>query len=193
MKISTLVSPLLLSSMALALAACAANSASTPSTTSSPASTPMAGNPTMAAAAPTAAPTAMAANPATSDLAATPASTPVPVTAVAAGGPVDFDMQVKPFLSNYCFQCHGPDRHSGRTRYDTKVGILQRVTPGDPASSVLYARISSPDRGHMPPEGQDQPSADEIAMIKQWITEGAKISDSYPAGDAPAAPAAPAQ
>lgn len=136
-------------------------------------SAPLTANPTLAASLPPIS-AGMPANPATSD--------PAPITIQANGqpAPVDFDKQVQPFFATYCFQCHGPRRQSGRTRYDTKTGILMRVTPGDPANSILYTNISSTGRNHMPPATEDQPTADDIAMIKQWITEGAKISDSYP-------------
>jgi uncharacterized membrane protein len=140
----------------------------------------MAGNPTMAASFPPTFPAA--ANPATSD----PAPINIGADGQAAPIAVDFDKQVQPFFANYCFQCHGPTRQSSRTRFDTKAGILARVTPGDSSKSLVYNYISSTSRNHMPPQGQDQPTADEIAMIKQWIGEGAKISSSYPAGDAPA-------
>lgn len=145
-------------------------------------SAPLAANPTMEASFPPATPEGMSAKPATSNVA------PITIQANGQPAPVDFDMQVQPFFANYCLQCHGPSRQSGRTRYDTKAGILARVTAGDASKSILYSYISSTGCNHMPPEGMDQPTADEIAMIKQWITEGAKISASYPAGDAPAAP-----
>jgi uncharacterized membrane protein len=103
---------------------------------------------------------------------------------------IDFDAKVQPFFATYCFRCHGPNRQSGRTRFDTKAGILARVTPGDADNSRLVHMITATDDDHMPPTNvPDQPSADEIAMIKQWIKEGAKISDSYPAGTPPATPA----
>jgi uncharacterized membrane protein len=137
-------------------------------------SAPLAANPTMAASLPPVTPEGLSAKPATSD--------PAPITIQANGqpAPVDFDKQVQPFFANYCLQCHGPNRQSGRTRFDTKAGILARVTPGDSAGSILYRYISATSGTHMPPVGQDQPTADEVAMIKQWITEGAKISASYP-------------
>jgi uncharacterized membrane protein len=96
---------------------------------------------------------------------------------------IDFDQKVQPFFATYCFRCHGPNRQSGRTRFDTKAGILARVTPGDADNSTLFHMITATDDDHMPPQNiQEQPTADDIAMIKQWISEGAKVSDSYPSG-----------
>jgi len=108
-----------------------------------------------------------------------PVAAPVPVVAT-----IDFDQKVQPFFASYCLRCHGPNRQAGRTRFDTKAGILARVKPGDAANSTLFKMISTTeDDGHMPPSNiQEQPTANEIAMVKQWINEGAKVSDSYPSG-----------
>ncbi len=150
-------SPLFVGACALAFSACATQPAAAPSAAAAPA-------PVAAAPAPMATPA--------------PVAAPTPVVAV-----IDFDTKVQPFFATYCFRCHGPNRQSSRTRFDTKAGILARVTPGDTANSALFYRISTDGDDHMPPANiQDQPTADDIAMIKQWITEGAKISDSYPAG-----------
>jgi len=136
-------------------------------------------------------PAASTAAPATADgVTSAPAAAPAPIAApapVAAPTPVvaaiDFDQKVQPFFATYCFRCHGPNRQSGRTRFDTKAGILARVTPGDADNSTLVHMITATDDDHMPPQNiQEQPTADDIAMIKQWISEGAKVSDSYPSG-----------
>jgi hypothetical protein len=103
--------------------------------------------------------------------------------AAVAGG-IDFDQQVKPFFANYCLQCHGPKRQSSRVRFDTQLGLRAQLTPGNPTASRMYRAMTS----NMPPEGMDKPTAAEIAVIKQWITEGATISASYPMGSPPAAP-----
>jgi uncharacterized membrane protein len=96
---------------------------------------------------------------------------------------IDFDTKVQPFFATYCFNCHGSARQRGKTRFDTKAGILARVTPGDTTNSTLFTRITAVGDDHMPPDNvQDQPTPEDIATIKQWISEGAKISDSYPAG-----------
>jgi len=143
------------------------------------AATPIAANPTMQAQFP---PVSSAANPATSDSAPAPVAASTPTIATA--GAIDFDSQVKPFFANYCLQCHGPKRQSNRVRFDTQLGLKAQLTPGNPASSRMYRAMTS----NMPPEGMDKPTAAEIAVIKQWITEGANISASYPMGTPPAAP-----
>jgi len=154
----------------LALCACATQSSVS---TSSPAPTPMAADPV-----PAPAPMATPAPAPAPAVAPVPDATSTPVVAA-----IDFDQKVQPFFATYCLNCHGSTRQRGKTRFDTKAGILARVTPGDADKSTLLARLNASGDDHMPPENvPDQPTADEIAMIKQWIAQGAKISDGYPSG-----------
>lgn len=173
---------LAVSAGALALAgvfaACSTQSAATSATTPAPAATP-ASTPAMAAIPGPASPV-----PAIETPLSTPAPTPAPAPAATpAVASVDFDKDVKPIFAEYCVRCHGGGtRVSGRVNLATKDG-LARVA-GNSERSTLYSVISSDGRNHMPPQGQDQPDAGDIAMIKKWIDAGANIPDSY----APPAP-----
>jgi uncharacterized membrane protein len=156
MKIPSFSSSLLIGALALALGACSTESSSS-SSSSMPAANSMAAVPAPAAPAP---------------MAAAPA--PIPTTAPQAtvvAAKVDFDSQVKPFFATYCFQCHGPTRQTRGIRFDTSAGL---TAASDRITDVVGAI--------MPPQTAKQPTADEVAMIKQWIIEGAAISASYPAG-----------
>src|SRR5258706_283422 len=73
---------------------------------------------------------------------------------------VDFQREVRPILSDNCFQCHGPDsaaRQAG-LRLDRRESALEArpegapIVPGKSAESLLYQRISNPDpNSRMPP------------------------------------------
>jgi uncharacterized membrane protein len=156
--------------MVLALAACAESSRSTPAAVSAPAPAPIPAAPLLL------------------NIPPPPPPAPVSEPTIVFTAPIDFDQQVKPFFANYCLQCHGQDRSPRGVNFSTKTGLLRRVTPGDPASSAIYNVIFGR-RKSMPPLGMDQPTANEIATIKQWIIEGAKISASYPPGTPATAPA----
>jgi uncharacterized membrane protein len=108
-----------------------------------------------------------------------PASGPATPPAPTAATKIDFAKQVQPFFQNYCYQCHANGRNSGGVRLDVRDNALRHVTPGDPAKSDVYRAITrSPGASdHMPPASQDQPDDDDIAMIKQWILEGASWPD----------------
>ena len=52
------------------------------------------------------------------------ASTCFPVGGLRAAELVDYDRDIRPILSNHCFQCHGPDdaKRKGGLRLDTEAG-----------------------------------------------------------------------
>ena len=100
--------------------------------------------------------------------------------------PVSFDRQIRPILSEACFQCHGPDpaARKAKLRLDTPDGAFAdrggyaAIVPGKPEESELLRRVSSHDPdGMMPPPkaGQALPESD-VALIREWIAQGAEWS-----------------
>lgn len=105
-------------------------------------------------------------------------------------GKVDFVKHIKPLLETHCVSCHGPEKQRMGFRVDTRAAAFKggkvygpAIVPGSPPNSSLYHRISMrPDRDiHdelMPPVRRKDPlTAAEIALIAQWITEGAAWPD----------------
>ena len=98
--------------------------------------------------------------------------------------PIDFNRQIRPILSDNCFQCHGPDGQARQAelRLDSKAGLFRKrdgktpFVPHKPAQSEAYRRITSKDAGErMPPADSNlKLTPAEIALIKRWIAEGAK-------------------
>lgn len=98
---------------------------------------------------------------------------------------VDFNRQIRPILSNRCFRCHGPDANHRKAdlRLDTAEGVKadlggrQAVVAGKPDDSELIARIiATDDAERMPPPEAGKPlAADEIALLRRWIDEGAEF------------------
>ena len=81
---------------------------------------------------------------------------------LAAAGPpdVDFNRDIRPILSESCYQCHGPDRNKLKAdlRLDTRDGLFRSadgstiVVPGKPDDSELLLRIvAEDDETRMPP------------------------------------------
>jgi mono/diheme cytochrome c family protein len=95
-------------------------------------------------------------------------------------GPVDFNREVRPILSNNCFQCHGPDEkvRKGKLRLDTRAGAIESaVVPGKPDASSLVERITAADDGLMPPAKSGKKlTAREIDILKRWVKDGANYS-----------------
>ena len=89
---------------------------------------------------------------------------------------IDFTRDVQPILNARCSGCHGPQQQMNGLRVDDSKALLNVVTPGDSASSKLMQRVSSTKKGFgMPPVGAPLTSA-EIATLRDWIDQGAKIT-----------------
>lgn len=97
---------------------------------------------------------------------------------------IDFDRDIRPILSDNCFQCHGPDaaKREADLRLDTRAGLFgdldgyKVVAPGDLEASELYYRITHEDPEERMP-GEDSGltlNEREIDLIKSWISEGAQ-------------------
>jgi Protein of unknown function (DUF1553)/Protein of unknown function (DUF1549)/Planctomycete cytochrome C len=113
---------------------------------------------------------------------------------------IDFNRQIRPILSESCYQCHGPDPNKRKAdlRLDLRDGLFRTadgttvVAPGKLDDSELYSRITSPViELRMPPLKSGGPlEPDQIALIKRWIEEGAQWKGHW-AYIPPARPAAP--
>ncbi|MDZ4404842.1 DUF1553 domain-containing protein [Prosthecobacter sp.] len=99
----------------------------------------------------------------------------------AAPAKVKFNRDVRPILSDKCFFCHGPDpkKREADLRLDERNAAVEAkaFVPGKAEVSEMIQRILSTDADdHMPPAKSKlgDLTADEIAILKQWIDEGAE-------------------
>jgi len=95
---------------------------------------------------------------------------------------IEFNRDVRPILSSRCFSCHGPDagHRKAKLRLDLEegsradLGGRQAIAPSKPDESELVARIiSTDDTERMPPPRGEALSANEIAVLRKWIEQGA--------------------
>ncbi len=113
----------------------------------------------------------------------------VAVVTASAADEVDFQRQVRPILSDKCFFCHGtdPETREADLRLDTPAGAYEdlggyaAVVPGKVEESELYLRITSKKRSEVmpPPESHKTLSAEEIDILRKWITQGAKYEEHW--------------
>ena len=106
---------------------------------------------------------------------------------------IDFARDVQPILRQQCVGCHGPSQQMNGLRLDRRRDAMRGgsasgvvIRPGNGAISPLYLKIAGTAFGtQMPPTGAMKP--EQIAIIKQWIDEGADWPDAL-AGDVPPVP-----
>ena len=108
------------------------------------------------------------------------------VKAVKQGG-VEFYAQIQPILEASCLECHQGGKPKGGLHLDTLAGALKggksdgaAIVPGDPARSSLLARIRSDDPDEMMPPKGHRLAAGDVALIEQWIKEGAAWPEYRP-------------
>ena len=97
-----------------------------------------------------------------------------------AGVAESYSSQIKPLLTKHCAKCHGSQKQMSGLRIDSAKGLLDggdtgpAIVPGDSMKSILVHAITGTEgASKMPPEGPSL-SADEVALIRKWIDDGAK-------------------
>ena len=100
---------------------------------------------------------------------------------------VDYATQIQPVFNSRCTECHSGGSAPQGLRLDAansyanlvnvashEVPSLQRVEPGDPDNSYLVQKIEGTAAvGGRMPLGRAPLTAAQIALIRQWISEGA--------------------
>jgi hypothetical protein len=113
----------------------------------------------------------------------------VTISASPAARKVDFQREVRPILSNNCFQCHGPDEKTrlAGLRLDTREGAFEQrkdglvITPGNPKASLLIRRVTSANQAlRMPPvHSKKTLTADQVGTLNRWIEQGADWKEHW--------------
>ena len=110
---------------------------------------------------------------------------PVRGEKIIAPGKVDFVRDIKPIFEYNCVACHREgwaEEKGGGYQMDIKEKALKgrRIRPGDHERSSVWELMTLPldDEEVMPPAKKNQrPTKDEIALVAQWIDEGATWPD----------------
>jgi hypothetical protein len=94
-------------------------------------------------------------------------------------GIAQFESQIRPILTEYCYECHSADKkQKGNLLLDTKDGLLKggetgpAILPGDPSKSLLIQAVRHVDKDlAMPPK--KKLSDEQIAALESWVKAGA--------------------
>ncbi len=106
------------------------------------------------------------------------------LTASAPAAEIDYRRDVKPIFQARCVACHGAVSQKARLRLDAAPLIRKGgrhgspVVAGKPEASLLLDAVLGRDRPRMPPEADGEGlSEKEIARLRAWIEQGAKMPD----------------
>ncbi len=107
----------------------------------------------------------------------------------AADGPVKFNRDIRPIMSDTCFRCHGPDKNARMAgmRLDIRDEALKKsrsgitpIIPGDVENSEIIKRIFAPGPRVMPPPyAHKELTEAQKETIKRWVAEGAKYEGHW--------------
>lgn len=101
---------------------------------------------------------------------------------------MDFARQIRPLLNTHCTACHGGVKQQGGVSFIYRDQVLAigesgnpTVVPGKPDQSELMYRITTDDLDDLMPQSDHGPRLQpaEVALIRQWIEEGAEWSDHW--------------
>ncbi|MEZ5387206.1 MAG: c-type cytochrome domain-containing protein [Prosthecobacter sp.] len=122
--------------------------------------------------------------------------TPEPALTAASADKLVFADLIQPIFAAKCNKCHGEEKQKGELRLDTYEFTMQggensgdkNIVPGKPEDSVSMQLILLPedDDEHMPPEGKDQLTKEETAIIQWWIQQGASNTQKLDLATLPA-------
>jgi len=103
--------------------------------------------------------------------------------------PLQFNRDIRPILSQNCFQCHGfdPATREAGLRLDEREAAVdperrrQAIVPGDPEASELVRRVLSPELGVVmpPPSTAHLLTEEQKAKLQRWIAEGAEYEPHW--------------
>ncbi|MCB1279763.1 c-type cytochrome domain-containing protein [Prosthecobacter sp.] len=124
--------------------------------------------------------------PVTSDVGEKPTPPPAPT----GDQKLVFQHVILPILTAKCNKCHSEEKSKGELRMDTYEMAMKggengsNFVAGNLKDSLSIERILLPDSDdeHMPPEGKDQLTPEEIELLKWWVLQGAsgtqKVDDA---------------
>lgn len=97
-------------------------------------------------------------------------------------GPISFINDVAPIFKENCFACHDAKKRKGKLDMSTFENLRKGgdnddpIAPGKPEESMLIDLLSARNAKRMPPKESGDPlPPQKVAIVRQWIQEGAKL------------------
>ena len=103
---------------------------------------------------------------------------------------VDFDRQIEPIIKEHCLECHSQDKRKGGLSLATYADALDggrngpAIRPGNAARSIVIHRLTGAVEPQMPKD-KDPLTPRQIALVRQWIDQGARRTPTSPPAPQP--------
>jgi hypothetical protein len=103
------------------------------------------------------------------------------VTSAFAQPLVDYQRQIRPMIEKHCLECHSQDKRKGGLSLATYEDALEGgrngpvIRPGNGVGSLLIHRIRGDIEPQMPKD-KDPLSAAQMALLRLWIDQGARLT-----------------
>ena len=102
-----------------------------------------------------------------------------------------FNQVITPIFDSKCVKCHNINKSKGDlllTSIDQimkggEYGKIIEVSNSDKSRLYNYLNLPLDDEHHMPPDGNAQPTENEIELIKLWIDNGADFENYFQIGE----------
>lgn len=93
---------------------------------------------------------------------------------------VDFAKEVQPILNRHCNRCHGQRNQEADLQLNLRSSVFDSgvVVAHDANASSLIQRLVDDSQGDLMPLDSEPLAGRDIAVLKQWIQQGAKWPDS---------------
>ncbi|MEO0794244.1 MAG: PSD1 and planctomycete cytochrome C domain-containing protein [Verrucomicrobiota bacterium] len=101
---------------------------------------------------------------------------------------IEFNEHIRPILTKNCAACHGGVKKSGGLSFVFEEEAIavgqsgsQSIIPGDPDASYLIEKVTSTDPNFRMPPPDHGPALKEkeIALLKEWIKQGASWEEHW--------------
>jgi WD40 repeat protein len=106
---------------------------------------------------------------------------PIKVVTIDRKDPVTYEKDIEPIFVNKCLFCHSGAVKEGKFDIATYEALMRGgksgkiIVPGKSSEGKFVKMIGKTDKPFMPPKSEEPLTPEELALIKLWIDQGAKM------------------